>query len=105
MSMIRLAIGVIPMTLLAMYVFDFNLYDIGFPLIAFFCNLIFTSWSVGIFVSGLVLRHGPERFRFNHSPLSPCRRLAWEFGVHGPRPVASGWTLSVDFGRLRSTTN
>jgi ABC-2 type transport system permease protein len=38
--------------------FDFNLYGIGFPLIAFFCNLIFTSWSVGIFVSGLVLRYG-----------------------------------------------
>ena len=58
MSLIRLMIGVIPMTLLAMFVFDFNLYGIGFPLIAFFCNLIFTSWSVGIFVSGLVLRHG-----------------------------------------------
>ena len=58
MSLIRLAIGVIPMTLLAMVFFDFNLYGIGFPLIAFFCNLIFTSWSVGIFVSGLVLRHG-----------------------------------------------
>ena len=26
--------------------------------IAFFCNLIFTSWAVGIFVSGLVLRNG-----------------------------------------------
>ena len=52
MSLIRLAIGVIPMTLLAMIFFDFNLYGIGFPLIAFFCNLIFTSWSVGIFVSG-----------------------------------------------------
>jgi ABC-2 type transport system permease protein len=58
MSLIRLAIGVIPMTLLAMVFFGFNLYGIGFPLIAFFCNLIFTSWSVGIFVSGLVLRHG-----------------------------------------------
>jgi ABC-2 type transport system permease protein len=58
MSLIRLAIGVIPMTLLAMIFFGFNLYGIGFPLIAFFCNLIFTSWSVGIFVSGLVLRHG-----------------------------------------------
>src|SRR5947207_6485243 len=58
MSLIRLAIGVIPMTLLAMIFFDFNLYGIGFPLIAFFCTLIFTSWSVGIFVSGLVLRHG-----------------------------------------------
>ena len=58
MSLIRLAIGVIPMTLLAMIFFDFNLYGIGFPLIAFFCNLIFTSWSVGIVVSGLVLRYG-----------------------------------------------
>src|SRR3977135_1697421 len=58
MSLIRLAIGVIPMTLLAMIFFDFNFYGIGLPLIAFFCNLIFTSWSVGIFVSGLVLRNG-----------------------------------------------
>jgi ABC-2 type transport system permease protein len=58
MSLIRLAIGVIPMTLLAMFLFDFNFYGIGLPLIAFFCNLIFTSWSVGIFVSGLVLRNG-----------------------------------------------
>jgi ABC-2 type transport system permease protein len=58
MSLIRLAIGVIPMTLLAMIFFDFNLYGVGLPLIAFFCNLIFTSWSVGIFVSGLVLRNG-----------------------------------------------
>ena len=46
MSLIRLAIGVIPMTLLAMFLFDFNFYGIGLPLIAFFCNLIFTSWSV-----------------------------------------------------------
>src|SRR6202162_5675536 len=58
MSLIRLAIGVIPMTLLAMMLFGFNFYSIGLPLIAFFCNLIFTSWSVGIFVSGLVVRNG-----------------------------------------------
>jgi ABC-2 type transport system permease protein len=58
MSLVRLAIGVIPMTLLAMVFFDFNLYGFGLPLIAFFCNLIFTSWSLGIFVSGLVLRNG-----------------------------------------------
>jgi len=58
MSLIRLAIGVIPMTLLALIFFHFNVYALGLPLIAFFCNLIFTSWSVGIFVSGLVLRNG-----------------------------------------------
>ena len=58
MSLIRLAIGVIPMTLLALFFFNFNFYSIGLPLIVFFCNLIFTSWSIGIFVSGLVLRNG-----------------------------------------------
>jgi ABC-2 type transport system permease protein len=58
MSLIRLAIGVIPMTVLAIVFFNFNLYSLGLPLIAFFCNLIFTSWSVGVFVSGLVLRNG-----------------------------------------------
>jgi ABC-2 type transport system permease protein len=58
MSLIRLAIGVIPMTLMAIAFFDFNVYGLGLPLIAFFCNLIFTSWAVGIFVSGLVLRNG-----------------------------------------------
>jgi ABC-2 type transport system permease protein len=58
MSLIRLAIGIIPMTLLAIFFFHFNFYSLGLPLIAFFCNLIFTSWSLGIFVSGLVLRNG-----------------------------------------------
>ena len=58
MSLIRLAIGVVPMSLLALIFFEFNIYGLGLPLIAFFCNLIFTSWSVGVFVSGLVLRNG-----------------------------------------------
>ncbi|QOZ11806.1 ABC transporter permease [Bradyrhizobium sp. CCBAU 51765] len=58
MSLLRLAIGIIPMTLLALVLFHFNIYALGLPLIAFFWNLIFTSWAVGVFVSGLVLRNG-----------------------------------------------
>jgi ABC-2 type transport system permease protein len=58
MSLIRLAIGVVPMLLLATFLFDFNLFAMGLPLVAFFCNLIFTGWALGIFVSGLVLRNG-----------------------------------------------
>jgi len=46
------------MTGIALFLFHFNFYGIGLPLIAFFCNLIFTSWAIGIFVSGLVLRNG-----------------------------------------------
>ncbi|MBN8979991.1 MAG: ABC transporter permease [Rhizobiales bacterium] len=58
MSIIRLSIGVIPMTLLAIWFFGFNFYGLGLALVAFFCNLIFTSWSVGMIASGLVARNG-----------------------------------------------
>jgi ABC-2 type transport system permease protein len=58
MSIVRLAIGMVPVTLLAMAFFDFNLYSFGFALAVFFMNLILTSWAVGIFVSGVVLRNG-----------------------------------------------
>ena len=58
MSIVRLAIGVVPVTLLAIAFFGFNLYGLGLALVAFFVNLILTSWAVGIVVSGLLLRHG-----------------------------------------------
>src|SRR6266850_114772 len=58
MSIVRLAIGVVPVVLLANAFFGFNLFGLGLALAAFFVNLMLTSWAVGIFVSGLVLRNG-----------------------------------------------
>jgi ABC-2 type transport system permease protein len=58
MSIVRLAIGMVPVTLLAVLFFGFNLWSFGFALAAFFLNLILTSWSIGIFVAGLLLRNG-----------------------------------------------
>src|SRR5205823_7059878 len=58
MSLIRLAIGMVPVSLLAMAFFGFNLYGLGLALAAFFVNLILTSWAIGILVSGLVMRNG-----------------------------------------------
>jgi ABC-2 type transport system permease protein len=58
MSLVRLAIGMVPVSILAIWFFGFNLYGLGLALAAFFANLILTSWAVGIFVSGLVLRNG-----------------------------------------------
>jgi ABC-2 type transport system permease protein len=58
MSIVRLAIGMVPVTLLAIVLFGFNIYGMGFALAAFFANLILTSWSVGIVVSGVLLRNG-----------------------------------------------
>lgn len=58
MSIIRLLIGMVPVSLLAIGFFGFNLYQLGFALAVFFLNLILTSWAVGIFVSGVIIRNG-----------------------------------------------
>ena len=47
-----------PLDLLAIGFFGFNLWALGLALVAFFINLILTSWSIGIFVAGLLLRNG-----------------------------------------------
>jgi ABC-2 type transport system permease protein len=58
MSLVRLFIGMIPVSLLAIAFFGFNVWSLGFALAAFFVNLILTSWAIGIFVAGLLLRNG-----------------------------------------------
>src|SRR5256884_1630426 len=58
MSIVRLAIGMVPVSVMAIALFGFNIYGLGLALAAFFMNLILTSWSVGLVVSGLVMRNG-----------------------------------------------
>jgi ABC-2 type transport system permease protein len=58
MSIIRLIVGMVPVTLLAIWFFGFNLWALGLALAAFFSVLIIFAWSVGLFVSGLILRYG-----------------------------------------------
>jgi len=57
-SIVRLAIGMVPVSLLAIWWFDFNLWAMGLALAVFFMNLLLTSWAIGIIVSGILLRHG-----------------------------------------------
>ena len=57
-SVVRLSLGLVPVTFLAIAFFGFNLYSLGLALAAFFVNLMLTSWAIGIFVSGLILRNG-----------------------------------------------
>jgi ABC-2 type transport system permease protein len=58
MSIIRLAIGTIPVTLLAIAFFGFNLWAMGLALAAFVFNLFLTGWAVALVVAGLLLRNG-----------------------------------------------
>src|SRR5579871_1472682 len=67
MSFIRLMIGMAPVTILAICLFGFNIYDLGLPLIAFFCNLVLLSWALGLVIAGLVLRNGQSAEGFSWS--------------------------------------
>ena len=58
MSLIRTLIGVGGAALIAIPLFHFSIFDLGLPLLAFFVNLLAMGWSIGLLVSGLVLRYG-----------------------------------------------
>jgi len=94
MSLIRLAIGVVPVTGLAVWFFGFNLWTLGLALGAFFTNLVLTSWSIGLLVSGFLLRYGLG-----------AEELAWSFMflllplccVYYPVGVLPAWLQAVSW--------
>jgi ABC-2 type transport system permease protein len=92
MSIVRLAIGMLPVTLLAIWFFGFNLWGLGFALAAFFANLMLTGWAVGIFVSGLVLRNGLGAETFAWSIMFLLLPLAC---VYYPVAVLPAWLQHV----------
>jgi ABC-2 type transport system permease protein len=57
-SFVRLGIGLLPVILLAYLIFDFNLFGLGLPLAAFFANLVFFGWTIGLTANGVVIRYG-----------------------------------------------
>ena len=94
MSLVRLVLGVVPVTGLAVLFFGFNLWGLGVALGLFFANLILTSWSVGLVVSGFLLRNGLG-----------AEELAWSFMflllplccVYYPVAVLPGWLQAVSW--------
>jgi ABC-2 type transport system permease protein len=87
-SIIRLLIGLVPVSILAIAFFGFNMWGMGLALVAFFVNLILTSWAIGILVAGILLRHGLG-----------AENMAWTFMflflpitcVYYPVSVLPGW--------------
>jgi ABC-2 type transport system permease protein len=58
MSMIRVAIGVVPAALLAIPLYHYSIFAMGLPLIAFLILLMAMGWALGLAICGLILRHG-----------------------------------------------
>ena len=91
-SLIKTLVGVIPATLLAIWFFGFSVYSLGLGLIAFFLNLIIFGWSIGLIVSGIVLRYGQG-----------AESLAWALifaiaplcGVYYPVSILPEWVQYI----------
>ncbi len=100
MSLIRLLIGLIPVTALAFALFSFDIYALGFSLAPFFVNLVLTSCALGLVISGLILRHGlgAESLAFSLLflllPLSCVYYPVWVL-PHWLQPVA--WSLAPTY--------
>ncbi len=58
MSAIRTIIGLLPPALLAIPLFQFNIFELGWALLLFFANLMVMGWAIGLVVAGLILRYG-----------------------------------------------
>jgi len=58
MSMIRVAIGMVPAMLLAIPLYHYSIFDMGLPLIAFLVVLMAMGWALGLAICGGILRHG-----------------------------------------------
>lgn len=57
-SLLRLLVGTLPVTVLASVVFGFNIYGLGLGLGGFFAALVVFGWALGLVVCGLILRNG-----------------------------------------------
>ncbi len=92
MSFIRTFIGLVPAVLLAIPLYNYSIFDLGLPLIAFFANLLIMGWAVGLAIAGILLRWGlgAESLAwlaiFGVAPLS---------GIYYPISVLPGWLQPV----------
>ncbi|MFM8330639.1 MAG: ABC transporter permease [Candidatus Methylumidiphilus sp.] len=80
---------------LAVALYQYSIFDMGLPLLAFFANLLAMGWAIGLMVAALVLRYGLG-----------VEGLAWAIifaiapvsGVYYPISVLPGWLQPVAWG-------
>ncbi len=94
MSFFRTMIGLSGASALAFYFYHFSIFSLGFPLIAFFVNLIVMGWSMGLMIASIVMRWGLG-----------AESLAWVIvfavapisGIYYPIHVLPEWLQTVAF--------
>ena len=92
LSVVRMAVGVLPAVLLAWVLYAFNLFSIGPMLILFAINLMAMGWWVSLGVVSLILRHGAGAEALAWSVLFALTPFS---AVYYPVSVLPGWLQPV----------
>ncbi|BBA34231.1 ABC transporter permease [Methylocaldum marinum] len=91
-SFLRTSIGVGVAAGLAVVLYQYSIFEMGLPLVAFFANLMVMGWAIGLMVVALVLRYGLG-----------AESLAWAVifavapvsGIYYPISVLPGWLQKI----------
>ena len=86
-ALLRTLLGMVPVSLLAWLFFGYNIYSLGLPLLAFFFILQMFSWSIGLAMSGLVMRVGQSAESFAWAAVFILMPVS---GVYYPDSVLPG---------------
>ena len=94
-SLLRTLLGMIPVSLMAWAFFGYSIYTLGLPLLAFFVILQMFSWSIGLAMSGLVMRVGQSAESFAWAAVFVLMPVS---GVYYPVAVLPHWLQVVAWG-------
>ncbi len=91
-SLIRTLIGVIPAAVLAIFLYDYSIFDMGLPLLAFFINLMVMGWALGLVVCGVLMRFGQGAESFAWLAIFAIAPFS---GIYYPLSVMPDWLQVV----------
>ncbi|MBS0518378.1 MAG: ABC transporter permease [Proteobacteria bacterium] len=87
-ALLRTLLGLVPVSLMAWAFFGFSIYSLGLPLLAFFAILQMFSWSIGLAMSGLIMRVGQSAETFAWAAVFILMPIS---GVYYPISVLPHW--------------
>jgi ABC-2 type transport system permease protein len=94
-ALLRTLLGLIPVSLMAWAFFGYNIYSLGLPLIAFFAILQMFSWSIGLAMSGMIMRVGQSAESFAWAAVFILMPVS---GVYYPVSVLPQWLQVISWG-------
>lgn len=91
-SVLRTLLGMIPVSLMAWAFFGYSIYTLGLPLLVFFVILQMFSWSIGLMMSGLIMRVGQSAETFAWAAVFILLPVS---GVYYPIAILPDWLQAI----------